>query len=231
MRRPLLLAAAALALAAAKHAPDTPLLLNDGNLDPALLLPPAPVDASPAGRDELAELHAIDRTRTPDEIAHAKADGAVKNATIFAQAMGPGFDLDRLPATKALFQTVRAEEKAAADRAKDHFRRNRPWITDPSLHSCSNDDEPQSSYPSGHTTMGYAMASILARLAPAKAPAIMARAADYARSRLICEVHFPGDVAAGQAWGMMIAERLMEQPAFRTQFDAAETELRTAKLL
>ena len=228
MRRAMLLAAAAVTLIAAKHPPQGPLLLSDANLDPAQLLPPAPADASPVGRTEMEQLHVIDRTRTPEEMAHAKADGQVKNVTIFAGVMGPGFDLERLPATKTLFKTVRAEEKAAADRAKDHFRRNRPWITDPTLHPCAVDDEPQSSYPSGHTSMGYAMGAILARLVPSKAPDILARSADYAHSRLICEVHFPGDVAAGQAFGMMIAERLMEQPAFVMQFDAARGELAKA---
>ncbi len=230
MRRVLLLAAAAMTLVAAKHAPHGPLLLNDSNFNPAQLLPPAPTDASAEGRAELAQLHLIDQTRTPDQIARAKADSDVKNVTMFVAVMGPAFDIDRLPATKALFQTVRAEEKAAADRAKEHFRRNRPWITDPSLHPCATDDEPQSSYPSGHTSMGYAMAGILARLAPSKAPAILARAADYAHNRMICEVHFPGDVVAGQAYGMMIAERLMEQPAFQAQFNMAAAEMKAAGL-
>lgn len=228
MRRFVLLAAATMLLAAKHAAPDAPLLLNGGNFDPALLLPEPPRDDSSLGKAELAQLHVIDRTRTADEVARARADDSVKNVSIFAAAMGPAFDLDKLPATKALFHTVREEEKVAADRAKEHFRRNRPWITDPTLHSCATDDEPQSSYPSGHTTMGYAMASILVRLVPSRAPAILARAADYAHNRLICEVHFPADVTAGQAYGMVIAERLMEQPAFRTQFDAAQGELARA---
>jgi acid phosphatase (class A) len=229
MRRLLVLAAFTM-LVAAKHAPDGPLLLNASNFDPALLLPEPPRDDSRLGKAELAELHVIDASRTSDEIARAKADGEVKNVSIFAGVMGAGFDLDRLPATKALFHTVREEEKAAADRAKDHFKRNRPWISDPTLHPCATDDEPQSSYPSGHTSMGYAMASIFARLTPSRASAIMARAAEYAHSRLVCEVHFPGDVTAGQAFGMMVAERLMEQPAFVTQFDAARSELVKAGL-
>jgi acid phosphatase (class A) len=225
MRRLLLLAAATIALVGAKQAPNAPLLLNAGNFDPALLLPDPPRDDSALGKAELAQLHVIDATRTSDEVLRAKADDAVKNVTIFAQVMGSGFDLEKLPATKVLFHTVRDEEKAAADRAKDHFRRNRPWIVDPSLHSCLTDDDPQSSYPSGHTTMGYAMASILARLVPSKAPAIMGRAAGYAHNRLVCEEHFPADVTAGEAYGMMVAERLMEQPAFRVRFDAARSEL------
>jgi len=233
MRNAFLLATAALALVAAKpgtDAPQAPLLLNAQNFDATLFLPPPPADGSPLGKAELEQLHRIEQTRTPDEIEHALADSKVKNVTIFAAAMGPGFDLDKLPATKALFATVRAEEKAAVDRTKDQFHRNRPWITDPSLQSCSKNDEPQSSYPSGHTSMGYAMGTILARLSPSHAPAILARSADYAHSRLVCEVHFPGDVVAGQAFGTMLAERLMEQPAFRAKFNAAAAELKAAGL-
>ncbi|WP_246331611.1 phosphatase PAP2 family protein [Sphingomonas chungangi] len=223
-----MLLAAATMLVAAKHAPQGPLLLNPGNFDPALLLPEPPKDDTALGKAELAQLHVIDRMRTPDELARAKADDAVKSVSIFTAVMGARFDLEKLPATKALFHTVREEEKAAADRAKDHFKRNRPWVTDPSLHPCATDDEPQSSYPSGHVTMGFSMAAILARLVPAKAPAIMARAADYAHNRLVCEVHFPGDVTAGEAYGLMVAERLMEQPSFRSEFDAAKLELEQA---
>jgi acid phosphatase (class A) len=226
---PFLPAATLLLIAAAPEQPRQ-LLLDQGNFDPALLLPPPPADDSLASREELAELHRIDQTRSAAEVEQAKHDDHVKDVTVFADAVGPGFDLGRLPATAALFRTIRAEEKAAADRAKDHFRRNRPWIVDASLHSCFTDDEPQSSYPSGHTTMGYAMGAILARLIPSRAPAIMARAANYARARLVCEVHFPADVAAGQAYGMMVAERLMQLPAFRAQYDAAAAELSAAHL-
>ena len=229
MRGRSLVAVLGLALIGAAPAPQ-PLLLDQAGFDPALLLPPPPIDNSPEGKAELAELHRIDQTRAAADLAQARLDDAVKNVSIFADAIGPAFDLARLPATAALFQTVRVEEKAAADRAKDHFLRNRPWITDPSLHPCFSDDAPKSSYPSGHTTMGYAMASILVRLIPARAPAIMARAAGYARGRLVCEVHFPGDVAAGQAYGMMVAERLMQIPAFRSQYDAAAAELAAAHL-
>ena len=230
MRAAPFLPLAALLLIAAAPEQSRPLLLTPTNFDPALLLPPPPADDSLAGREELAELHRIDRTRIDADVEQAKHDDHVKDVTIFADAVGAGFDLARLPATAVLFRTVRVEEKAAADRAKDHFRRKRPWIVDPSLHSCFTDDEPQSSYPSGHATMGYAMGAVLARLIPSRAPAIMARAAGYARSRLVCEVHFPADVIAGQAYGMVVAERLMQMPAFRAQYDAAAAELSAAHL-
>jgi acid phosphatase (class A) len=51
----------------------------------------------------------------------------------------------------------------------------------------------------------------------------------FTRHRAI-EVHFPGDVVAGQVYGTMIAERLMERPAFQAQFAAAKQELAGARL-
>jgi acid phosphatase (class A) len=224
----LLVAVAALALTAARQAPSVPLLLTPANFDAALLLPPPPADDSAVEREELAALHRMDASRSAEAVAHAKADGDTKSLAIFAAVMGPGFDPGKLPATDALFDTVHANEKAVVAAAKAHFHRNRPWIVDPTLNPCSKNDDPQSSYPSGHTSSAYAVAGVLVRLVPAKAPAILARAADYAHSRIVCEVHFPGDVSSGQAFGTMIAERLMEQPAFRAQFAAASAELSAA---
>ncbi|WP_353850723.1 phosphatase PAP2 family protein [Sphingomonas sp.] len=85
-----------------------------------------------------------------------------------------------------------------------------------------------SSYPSGHTTNAYAMAGVLARLVPGKAPALLTRAATYAETRITCEQHWRSDVTAGEALGLVIAERLMSKPAFRAQFDAARAEMEAA---
>ncbi len=200
-------------------------LLTAADLDPQRVLPAPPAAGSAQAVAELAELHAMEAGRTPAEIADAKKDGATKNVTIFAEVLGPGFDLDRLPATRALFDQVRASQKSLVDRGKDEFRRQRPWIVDPSLQSCATNDDPLSSYPSGHTSMAFAMAGVLARLVPDQAPAIMARAARYGQSRIVCEQHFRSDVTAGEALGLLIADRLMTKPAFGKAFEAARREL------
>ena len=228
MRRILLATVAALTLGAASPPPPAPLLLNAANLDPALLLPPAPLPDSAVGHAELEQLHHMDASRTPAEVERARADDAVKDVTIFAAAMGPGFAIDRLPETQALFHIVRAEEKAAADRAKTHFLRSRPWIVDATLHPCSTADEPQSSYPSGHATMGYSVGVILAAAIPDKAQAILMRANGYAENRLVCGMHFRSDIVAGQEFGTAVALRLMQKPGFKTDMDAARAELRAA---
>ncbi|GAB7551432.1 phosphatase PAP2 family protein [Novosphingobium sp. 11B] len=228
MRKAMLLTLAAIALVAAKEGPQQPLLLTPGDVDPSLLLPPPPAMDSTQGRSELEQLHRFERTRSTAEAENAAAEGKIKDVSVFAAAMGPGFSLDRLPATRALFATVRAEEQAAVERGKAHFHRDRPWVSDATLHPCGNLENPDFGYPSGHATMVFSMASILARLSPAKAPAIMARAAGYANGRVVCGRHFRSDVVAGQTYGMMIGERLMEKPTFQARFDEAAKELKAA---
>jgi len=125
---------------------------------------------------------------------------------------------------------VRVEEKAAAKAAKLWFARNRPWIVDPRLQSCSKSDEPQSSYPSGHATMGYSMGLVLAQIEPVHASQIMARASEYAENRLVCGMHFRSDIVAGQALGGIVAAKLMANPAFRQDVGAAAAELKAAGL-
>jgi acid phosphatase (class A) len=215
----------AVALAGAAPGGKMPSMLDAADLDPALILPAPPVKDSAQAVAEMAELHAIEAARSPGDLASARADSDTKDATIFVEVLGPAFDLPRLPETAKLFAIVRATEKEAADRGKDEFKRPRPWIVDAGLKTCSRDDEPLSSYPSGHTTMGFSMGGVLARLVPEKAPAIMARAARYGQNRVVCEQHFRSDVTAGQMLGLLIAERLMAKPDFRTAFDAAHREL------
>ncbi len=216
----------ALALICTAGASKTPLLLDEKDLNVALILPPPPAEGSAESLDERAELQRIDATRTPDAFAAAKHDDDTKDASIFASILGPKFDLKQLPKTDALFQQLRVEEKAAAKRGKAFFARKRPWIEDSSLHPCSTDDDANSSYPSGHATMGFSFAAVMARLVPEKSQAFMTRAATYGRARIICEVHFRSDVAAGQTLGLVVAERLMSNAQFRKMFDASAHELR-----
>jgi acid phosphatase (class A) len=208
-----------------------PFLLSPSDYDPKSLLPPPPQEGSQAAIAELAELDRIQSQRSPEEFARADHDFRTRDGSIFAAAIGPTFVLSKLPATARLLQNVQNEEDAAASVAKDYFGRTRPWIVDPSLNSCSKEDPPQSAYPSGHSTMAYAMAVVLASLLPEKAPAIMARAADYAENRLVCGMHRRRDIQSGQVLGTVVAELLLRKPRFRKKFEAARSELRAAAII
>lgn len=200
-------------------------LISATHFDPGQLLPRPPKDGSPEAKAELAELHHIERRRTAAQFAAAKHDDVTENPMAFAGVMGPQFNLKDLPATAKLLGEVRAEEKAVAGRAKHYFKRNRPWIIDPKLVTCSREDGPQTSYPSGHTTLGYSLAVVLARLAPNKASQIMLRAKQFAENRLVCSMHYRTDIVAGQVLGTLIGYELLRNRTFHRDFVAARGEL------
>ena len=111
------------------------------------------------------------------------------------------------------------------DRAKEHFRRIRPYRTDPTLPHCGKGKGVDDSYPSGHSAFAWSTGWTLAQLMPDRAAAILDRARDYAEGREICAVHYPSDVEAGHAVGQLVADRLLHDPRLADQVAAARAEL------
>ena len=225
MRRLIVAAALSCALALPCIAADGP-GLTAAAYPPAQILPAPPADGSPAQKRELDEIHQAQSGMTEADFARAAADDKAEDASAFNAVVG--VDLKVLPKTWALLATVRNEEKGAAKLAKNYFQSNRPWVLDPALKTCTRADAPQSSYPSGHSTMGYSMAIVLAALVPDKAPAILDRARTYAENRIVCGVHYRSDIVAGQALGTAVAEKLLADPRFAADFGAAKSELQNA---
>ena len=64
------------------------------------------------------------------------------------------------------------------------------------------------SFPSGHATVSFACATILAFYAPRAAPAFFLLAAAIAWSRVYVGVHYPLDVLGGAVLGVAIASAL-----------------------
>jgi acid phosphatase (class A) len=223
------------AAAAAVKAPATSKFLAPGELDVSVILPPPPVDGSPQAAAELAELHGLTANRTPERLAQAQHDAAVENVTAIADVYGPALDLAQFPATARLFADLHHEEGLAATAAKKLFLRPRPWevdatlAADPALAACDKGGA-KSSYPSGHATMGYTAAAVLAQLMPGNAQLVLARASDYAESRVICGAHFPSDTEASHVLATALVAKLMTKPEFQAEFAAAEAELTAAHL-
>ncbi|HKD48514.1 MAG TPA: phosphatase PAP2 family protein [Rhizomicrobium sp.] len=198
-----------------------------GRLDPALILPPPPAANSPLAKAEVAELHAIAQRATPDMLAAARRDDKDERPDLFNGVLA--FDLTALPVTSKLLDDVVSEEAADAKAAKSYFHRDRPWIVDPSIETCATHGPgpAKTSYPSGHSTLAFSMGVVLATLMPEMAQAILARAKDYAENRLVCGFHFRSDIVAGQELGAIVAVKLMQDPGFAREMEAARAELRS----
>ncbi len=224
---------AALALAAgAATAAETPTLhyLISSDIVPAMVLPKPFAAGSDAEKAELLELHQIIASASAERLARAKWDDAHEDPALFDAVLG--MKLETLPQTWALLKSVQAEGDAAADVSKVYFGRARPWAADPTLANCDagKGSNPARSYPSGHSTLGYSVGFILARLVPEKAEVILSRSADYAMSRQVCGVHFPSDTEASHVLGTVIATKLLANPAFAQRMVAARRELKAAHL-
>ena len=223
--------AAALVLAAAQTAapamahPEALEYLDAGHFVPAQTLPPPAPRGSQAEARELATLHRIVAEASPERLARARWDDAHEDPSLFNEAVG--FDLRTKPATWELLRIVQTETALVADTSKRYFARTRPWGADTSLPNCDagKDKKPVKSYPSGHATLGYSVGWVLARLMPAKADAILARAADYAMGRQVCGVHFPSDTEASHVLGTLGAAELWADPRLAGKIAAARAEL------
>ncbi|WP_295560739.1 phosphatase PAP2 family protein [uncultured Sphingomonas sp.] len=198
-------------------------LLDPAAFAPTAIIAPPPAQGSVVARQELAYLRALHQAAPAERIARADADGHDKGPHAFNAVTGR--DLTALPATAALLARVDAETDAVVDRAKQHFRRIRPYRTDPTLPHCGKGKGVDDSYPSGHSAFAWSTGWTLAQLMPDRAAAILDRSRDYAEGREICAVHYPSDVEAGHAVGQLVADRLLNDPRLADQVAAARAEL------
>jgi membrane-associated phospholipid phosphatase len=200
-------------------------LLEPSQIDAARLLPPPPAAGSAEEKAEFEELRAIAARSTPEMRMIAKHDAEDETPDIFNAAAG--FDIATRPQTFKLLDMVVQEEDGDTKGAKAFFHRERPYSVDPSLKTCTpvKPGKAANSYPSGHASLAFSMAVVLASLLPEKSQAILSRSAEYAEHRLVCGVHFRSDIVAGQQFGTVLALRLMQNPQFQAQMKLARAEL------
>ena len=127
-----------------------------------------------------------------------------------------------------LLLRARGDASAVTNTAKDVYKRHRPPYGN-DLPICTEPERANllksGSYPSGHTTAGWAFGLILSELAPDRADAILTRARGFGESRVVCGVHFVSDVQEGRTNGAALFAALMADPQFRADLEAARVEL------
>jgi acid phosphatase (class A) len=198
--------------------------------DSAALLPPPPSAGSIAqSLDEevsqkMLPMHDTPRWNLAAEDANTQFPEA---AGIFSCALNAPLTEQEMPHLYLLLQRTLADAGASTDRAKIKYHRKRPFMIN-DLSTCTPNLEKymisSGSYPSGHSTAGWAWALILSEIAPERINAVLARGLAFGESRLVCNAHWYSDVVAGRVMGAGTVARLHADPVFRADLEAAKAE-------
>lgn len=250
-------AVVALFIAAGTNAPalalsDKPYVTLE-QLDAIALLAPPPAHDSLQQKRDLDQVLALQKSRTPEQIARAQAGGDLGG---FGAVLGEKFTTANLPATAAFIRKVSRETAAAVDRVKDCWQRPRPFIASKDVKPAEGSFEnmmmkpgaaventaphgsgspckaPETnpaasySYPSGGANAGMTTAILLANIVPEKRNEIFARAWDAGENRVVLGVHWPSDIGGGKIIATAMIAVMMQNPAFKTDLATARAETR-----
>jgi hypothetical protein len=177
-----------------------------------LHLPKPPSPDSLAGKADMFAVKAMVSRRTPERDAWA-ADmskrGGVSMWWDAAQQVGKETGGLKGVGQRALVMATIGATAIVTQREKRTFDRKRPFELDPSIKVIGKTPHDRS-YPSGHTSAAYSAATVLSFLDPPRSKEYMSAAAQVGASRVYAGVHFPTDVAAGAALGIVTGKVAVE---------------------
>ena len=157
------------------------------------------------------------------------------DATVYPRFIDQiGFRLDRetTPALVALLNRVAEDTLAIAAEAKARHPRLRPYQAAGLGRVCGFARAPApdaaakgTGYPSGHAAVAWGTALVLVEVVPQGAQAIIGRAVAFGQSRVVCGLHYPADIEAGQFIGSEVLAKAFEAPDFRRDLACARREI------
>jgi acid phosphatase (class A) len=153
------------------------------------------------------------------------ADSLYEN---FSKSFGHKISKQDTPILYNLIElTTKVSSKATAS-AKKEYKRIRPFVYY-GKQTCNPVEEKSlgryASYPSGHTTEGWAIALLLAEINPDRQKQILKKGYQFGQSRIICGAHWPSDVQAGYIVGGSVFAALNASNQFRQLIVQARKEI------
>ena len=173
-----------------------------------------------------------DTPRGDQAAADARVGGdGVPNA--FSEAFGVKISKETTPEIYKLVINMREDAGDLATRAaKNYYMRKRPFAYYNEM-TCNPEQQKElstnGSYPSGHTSIGWATALVLAEINTARQDDILKRGYEMGQSRVICGYHFQSDVDAARLVAAAVVARLHANANFMKQLEKAKKEF--AKLV
>lgn len=159
--------------------------------------------------------------------------GFPQAAGIFECALGVRISEATTPNLYVLLRRTVIDAGQSTYLVKQKYGRTRPFV-DHGDTTCAPEDEEtlrnNASYPSGHASLGWTWALILAEIAPARADALFVRGLQFGQSRVICGVHRQSDVDAGRLVAAAVVARLHGNAEFTAQLAQAKEEVARAEV-
>lgn len=146
---------------------------------------------------------------------------------VMGEAIGITISDNQTPAITRLLSHVLDKASETADRLKVIRFRKRPFVQLGEPTAVAGDEEKErgkSSFPSGHTNLGWTTALVMAEVVPEHQDEILRRGYEYGRNRLIVGYHWYTDIEATRQLASALVARLHADAAFLDMLAAARAE-------
>jgi acid phosphatase (class A) len=214
---------------AAARPPATPPYISGDAAALMDVLPPAPVAGD--ARDA-ADRRIFRETRVLQGSPRwqmAIEDAQLGNAVMlghFACSLDIKLTAQQAPKLVALAQKATREAAQSMGKAKEFYKRQRPFTVDEGATCVAPSTVGESfDYPSGHTTAGWAWGLVLAQVDPAHALPLLARGRAIGDSRVVCGMHNASAVEGARLLTGAAVALMSGSELFQSDLAAARSEL------
>ena len=217
------------------HAEVVPFLTEDeiSTGETFLPLPPKPTDAAFYNDWFRYEWGKTVRDTERGKQAIEDADYTLEHFyKVYSEPFGMIISKNNTPELATLLERLYATTALCKDKAKSRMMRIRPFVQFNEPTPVPKDEEElktNSSYPSGHTAIGWSIALVLAEINPERQEDILKRGFEYGESRVIVGFHYQSDVDHARIITSALASRLHANDEFMKQLQKAKDEFARKK--
>jgi acid phosphatase (class A) len=202
----------------------------------ARIVPAAPETGDARFEADIAIFHKTRAMEGSPRWALAQSDDSLSVAGLlhaFSCSVGMALTPENAPKLTNLINRANVDATAASNTLKNLYQHKRPFqiaegnVCVSAQGKASLERSPD--YPSGHTTLSWETALILAEARPEDAIALLARARAFGQSRVVCGVHNLSAVEAGWMTATAVYAMQSSSADFRKDLEAVRMELEELK--